>query len=92
MTVKKILTAKMEWWQSALGLLLTIGTIAGIAWATLATPCIDKQIHQHTDPINDALMYQNCLLMQRYTSEEIAAADRMYTSLKRSEPTDKGEK
>jgi hypothetical protein len=91
MTAKKLLHHNLNWWQTVLSIIGTLACVGGFCWANLAEPRIDTQIHVHTDPLQDAIMYQNCLIMQRYTQDEIANADKMYTSLKRSEPKDKGE-
>ena len=90
-TNKKRWTDNLAWWQTALGLILTACTVAGVAWAVLAEPRIDCRIDRKVDPVKDAVMYQNCLIMQRYSADEIAAADRMYTSIKRAQAQEKGE-
>jgi hypothetical protein len=86
--MKKTFDTMVKYWQHICWIIGTVVTIASAAWITLAEPRVNTQIHKHTDPINDAIIYQNCLIMVKYNEDEIKAAERMYLSIKRSNEKD----
>lgn len=66
-----------------IGGLLSLLALAGLAWANLAEPRIDKKIETRIEPIEDALRYQNYLMMATMRDEQIKQAETWYKMEKR---------
>lgn len=65
-------------WQKGLAVALGVITLLGLAWANLAEPRIDSKINCKLKPVEDALEYQNYLMMADMPDSTVQKAERMY--------------
>lgn len=77
-------------WREAIELLkrvkLIVGMLAvivGILWAGLAEPRISSKINAKTDPLKDAITYQNYLMMESMSDTAIESATKKYLYLEK---------
>jgi len=69
--------------KTALTIVVLGGTCIGFLWAA-ATPYIDARIDEKLEPVHDALLYQNSIMMVTLDSLHLQKAEEMYRALKRS--------
>lgn len=73
---------KMTLWQRVCTLIAAGAVVIGLAWANLAEPRIDCQIDKKILPIQDAIEYQNFLMMSTLTDEQVNRATQRYLNSK----------
>jgi hypothetical protein len=72
------------WWngiERAKLMAWAVGALAGltgILWTAFAEPRIDCKIKARVDPIEDAITYQNYLMMENMDSARVRAATEKY--------------
>ena len=78
----KLYPKKLEAWHTIGGIIIAASTIAGLAWANLAEPRIDKKIDVKLTPfmerVDRALEYNNCLHMASMSDEQLKNANKLY--------------
>ena len=78
----KLYPKKLEAWHTVGGIIIAAATIAGLAWANLAEPRVDKKIDAKLNPfmeqVNMALEYNNCLHMSSMSDDQLKKADELY--------------
>ena len=60
------------------GAILAAAGVTALCWRLLAEPCVQRQIDKSVNPVVDVLEYQNFLMMQTLTDEQIQKAERSY--------------
>lgn len=65
-------------WVRICGAILISASLVALCWSTLAEQRIDKQIHSHTDPIQEALEYQCFLMMENMSDSAVNRANARY--------------
>lgn len=66
---------------------ITAGLISGLtifAWNTFATPLIDKRIRQQTEPIIEAIEYQNYLMMATMSDDQLEVANKRWINSRKA--------
>ena len=66
------------------GAVIAAAALVALCWKLLATPCIQTQIEKTTLPIIEVLEYQNFLMMQTLTDEQIKKADESYIAAQKT--------